>query len=149
MSTSLGGRAAAWQRRLGSGFDAKAIESLLALDPQETEGLMLRLLKAFEESLSTHARALEFAVQEGDVQACGRAAHAVRSASTSMGALDFAEACLALERQAHALAPHAMLQPVGDPARQSVMSAAAGVAQQAQRLRAQVQQAWRDGPCGA
>lgn len=140
MTTGTQDRASAWQQRLGEGFERLAIERLLALDPEETSCLMLRLLEAFEDALRSQMLLLEAASARGDMQGCRRAAHAVRSASNSMGAVAFAQACQALELQAHAL---------GDQARsvqalQGVQQHAQEVAQQGRALLLQVQRVLRD-----
>lgn len=95
-----GARAVAWAQRLGAGFDAAALERLIALDPDESTGLMPQLVALFEESLRVQTQALEAALAAVDLDALRRAAHSVRSAAMSMGALEFAQACTALEQQA-------------------------------------------------
>lgn len=140
MNTDSTDRAAAWLQRLGEGFERSPLERLLALDPGESSGLMPRLLEAFEASLQSQLLALETAMQQGDTQGCRRAAHAVRSASNSMGAMAFAQACHALELQARALshgAPSAA-------ALLEVQRLGQDVAQQGRRLLLQVQRALRD-----
>ena len=138
-------RTAAWLQRLGAGFDRQAVERLLALDPQEALGLMPQLLQAFEESLQTHLLGLQQALEQGDVQGCRRAAHAVRSASNSMGALEFAAACHALEKLAYGFSQEAEASPAvdsaGAPGLQRVQEQAGIVMRLGHQLLQQVRQA--------
>lgn len=139
-------RVASWLQRLGAGFDRAAVERLLSLDPQEEAGLMPRLLEAFETSLQAQLSDLQAAVERHDAQACRRAAHSMRSAGNSMGALDFAAACHALELHAHALHQAHPAGAAGAPDLPGLLMQATKLTQQGHHLLAQIRHARHDEP---
>ena len=128
-----GRQALAWAQRLGPGFEAAALQRLIALDPAEEAGLMPQLLTLFEASLHAQADALEAAIGTADLDSIRRAAHTVRSSAMSMGAQDFAQACLRLE--------HRALERLRSPApqdKEAVLRDGAEVLERARALRQQV-----------
>lgn len=129
-------RARDWAQRVGPDIDAATVERLMALDPDDQTGLMARLLSLFESTLRQQLEAMETALEAADVPGVRRAAHALRSASASFGALHFAQACADLER----LARESSAQP--SPACDEALRApAAGWGSQARDLLSRVQSA--------
>ncbi len=128
-----------WAQRLGPGFEAEALDRLLALDPEEKAGLLPRLIGAFEESLRAQAQSLALGIHASDFDRIRRAAHTARSSSRSLGAESFAAACLELEQLAHALGAPAPGQVQPDAAK--VLGQARDLEHQTQALLAQVVQA--------
>lgn len=132
-------RAQVWADRLGPGFSVAPLRRLLALDPEEQTGLVLRLLGVFEDSLRAQSEALEQGMVSADFDRIRRAAHTVRSSSLSMGAEAFAAACLDLERSAQALAADTAAPPGSAAAEpEAVLHQARDVLAQARALVAQV-----------
>lgn len=78
-------------------LDAAALDQLRQLDPTGGSGFVARVLGTYERSLARH---LAEARQAGDAaqwDKLGRAAHTLKSASASVGALVFSSLCAELE----------------------------------------------------
>lgn len=94
--------AVGWAERLGPRFDSAALERIVVLDPDGRDGLMPQVLDLYAQSMETHRVQIEQAARQGDAEGLRRAAHGLRSASGSVGALSLAAACLQLEHEASA-----------------------------------------------
>ena len=79
-------------------FDMGALQRLTELDPNGVDALLARLFELYSTSLQEQLELMDSAAQREDLNSLKRAAHAIRSASVSIGALAHAEACTQLER---------------------------------------------------
>jgi HPt (histidine-containing phosphotransfer) domain-containing protein len=86
-------------------FDAVALARLRELDPAGRNGVLQRVLGAFENSLVRMLAQLEAQRQAPDAGAVAALAHTVKSSSASVGALDLAAACAAVELRLRTAAP--------------------------------------------
>ena len=89
----------ALQACLGADFSPQALERLRALDPSGGAGLIGRLFALYADVLHTQCTAVEHGVRQSSHDEVRRAAHSLRSSSLSIGAEDFAQRCLELERR--------------------------------------------------
>lgn len=80
-------------------LDEQALERLRELDPQGTNGLIKRVLKAFEGSLQRLLVQLQDARRQGDHAAIRHVAHTLKSSSASVGALELSRLCAEIERR--------------------------------------------------
>ncbi len=99
IETSLAGAAlpAATQGRSTASLDATAVSGLRELDPQGRNGLVERVVKAFQESLARLAPQLLGALQANDVKVIRHVSHTLKSSSASIGALRLSRLCAELE----------------------------------------------------
>jgi len=74
-----------------------SLDQLRALDPQGGSAFLTRVLSTFQRSLARHGECLDQADRSGDLQALSHAAHALKSASSSVGAMTLSARCAALE----------------------------------------------------
>ena len=74
-----------------------SLDQLRALDPLGGTAFVTRVLSTFQRSLASHGAGLEQAGRCGDLQALSHAAHALKSASASIGAMTLSARCAALE----------------------------------------------------
>jgi HPt (histidine-containing phosphotransfer) domain-containing protein len=81
-------------------FDAAALGRLRELDPDGRNGVLPRVLAAFESSLARLLGQLVAERDAGQAAAAGAIAHTLRSSATSVGALRLASACEQVERAA-------------------------------------------------
>lgn len=81
-------------------LDAASLARLRQLDPDGSRGFVNQVLRTFEASLVRHLAALDEARAQGDLKRAGDVAHTLKSSSASIGALDFAHGCAAVERLA-------------------------------------------------
>ena len=88
----------AWMERLGPGWDAQAVDDLMALDPQAEAGLVLTLMSRFAQSLQQWDTALEQAWQGRDAEVLRRGAHTLKSSAATVGAARLAAAARAFEQ---------------------------------------------------
>jgi histidine phosphotransfer protein HptB len=91
-------------------LDLHALDRLRDLDPQGTQGVLPRVLRAYEQSLLRHGDDLRAAMAAGDTERVSRIAHTLKSSSASVGALRLSRLCAELER-AMRTEPLAALQP--------------------------------------
>ncbi|HSI50025.1 MAG TPA: Hpt domain-containing protein [Ideonella sp.] len=78
-------------------LDSASLDQLRALDPQGSSGFVKRVLDTFLRSLQNQREAVAAATASGDLKALSHAAHALKSASASVGALPLSRLCAALE----------------------------------------------------
>ena len=80
-------------------LDATALERLRLLDPEGRNGVVVRVLTAFEASLVRMLGQLAAQPDPGDALAVADIAHTLKSSSASVGALRLAAACSELEQR--------------------------------------------------
>ncbi|MED5619902.1 response regulator [Ideonella sp. BN130291] len=80
-------------------LDAQALERLRELDPSGANGLLNRVLRAFEGSLQRLLQQLQDARRVGDHAAMRHVAHTLKSSSASVGALELSKVCADIERR--------------------------------------------------
>lgn len=80
-------------------LDAPSLDRLRELDPKGTNGLIVRVLKAFEGSLQRLLAQLQDARRQGDHAAIRHVAHTLKSSSASVGALELSRLCADIERR--------------------------------------------------
>jgi HPt (histidine-containing phosphotransfer) domain-containing protein len=83
-------------------LDAAALERLRELDPSGVDRLLERVVKAFEASATRLIPQLREGACSGDLHGVKQVAHALRSASASVGALKLSRLCADMEAQARA-----------------------------------------------
>lgn len=81
-------------------LDAGALARLHELDPDGRRGFVAQVLKTYEVSMERQLARLRDAMAAGDARSAAEVAHTLKSSSASVGALDFVQHCLALERAA-------------------------------------------------
>ncbi|MEW6707440.1 MAG: ATP-binding protein [Pseudomonadota bacterium] len=79
-------------------LDAQALERLRELDPTGANGLLARVLKAFEGSLQRLLQQLQDARGTADLAAMRHVAHTLKSSAASVGALELSKLCAEIER---------------------------------------------------
>jgi two-component system, sensor histidine kinase and response regulator len=99
IESSLAGAAplAATQARGTASLDAAAVSGLRELDPEGRNGLVERVVKAFQESLARLAPQLLSAMQANDAKVIRHVSHTLKSSSASIGALRLSSLCAELE----------------------------------------------------
>ena len=80
-------------------LDAQALDRLRELDPNGANGLLARVLKAFEGSLQRLLQQLQDARGTADHAAMRHVAHTLKSSSASVGALELSRLCADIERR--------------------------------------------------
>jgi CheY-like chemotaxis protein len=80
-------------------LDAQALDRLRELDPSGANGLLARVLKAFEGSLQRLLQQLQDARGTADHAAMRHVAHTLKSSSASVGALELSRLCADIERR--------------------------------------------------
>jgi histidine phosphotransfer protein HptB len=83
-------------------LDAQALARLHELDPDGRNGVVERVLRAFETSLLRQMAQLAEARDGGDTTAIGQLAHTLKSSSGSIGALALSARCAEIERAVRA-----------------------------------------------
>ena len=78
-------------------LDELALSRLRELDPDGRQGVLMRVLAAFETSLSRMLVQLQTEIQAGHPDVVSGVAHTLKSSSASVGALDLAKACADVE----------------------------------------------------
>jgi len=86
-------------------LDAAALARLRELDPDGRQGVLLRVLAAYETSLARMLGQLHAARDAGDAGAVAELAHKLKSSSASVGAIALAATCAEIERRLRAGAP--------------------------------------------
>jgi len=81
----------------GTILDVETLQSLVELGGEDDPDLLAELLGLFLEDSTRRVQSLVQALEQGDIRAAGRAAHALKSASASLGALRFSDACREIE----------------------------------------------------
>jgi HPt (histidine-containing phosphotransfer) domain-containing protein len=80
-------------------LDAAALARLRELDPEGRLGVVERVLKAFETSLSRMIGQLQAERAGGNAGVVAAVAHTLKSSSASVGALALSRACAEVERR--------------------------------------------------
>lgn len=83
--------------RIATPLDAVALAGLRDLDPQGRNGLLERVVKAFQDSLARLSPQLRSAMATGEVKGIRHVAHTLKSSSASIGALRLSALCAELE----------------------------------------------------
>jgi hypothetical protein len=78
-------------------LDEAALDALRALDPDGRQQVLRRVLQTYDSSARRLLGALSDACAQADWAAAERIVHTLKSSSASVGALDFARRCAALE----------------------------------------------------
>jgi HPt (histidine-containing phosphotransfer) domain-containing protein len=78
-------------------IDPQSIERLRQLDPSGQQGVLDRVLRAYEASLGRHLDDVALSLSTGDLDRMARAAHTLKSSSAAVGALTFAQLCADIE----------------------------------------------------
>jgi HPt (histidine-containing phosphotransfer) domain-containing protein len=78
-------------------IDADAIERLRQLDPTGQQGVLVRVLRAYEASLNRHLGDVGEALAAADSDRLARAAHTLKSSSAAVGAITFSQRCAEIE----------------------------------------------------
>ncbi|MFT3822253.1 MAG: Hpt domain-containing protein [Rubrivivax sp.] len=112
-------------------IDPQAIARLRELDPGGQQGVLRRVLQAYETSLGRHLVDIGQAVAAGDADRLSRSAHTLKSSSAAIGAMGFSQRCADLEhhlRGDRQLPPAAELQALIDEGRQVLAAVGAMLA---------------------
>ncbi len=112
-------------------IDPEAIERLRELDPTGQQGVLRRVLQAYESSLGRHLGDIEQAMAAGDAERLSRSAHTLKSSSAAIGAMSFSQRCADLEhhlRSQPQLPPAADVQALIDEGRQVLTAVGAMLA---------------------
>ncbi len=80
-------------------LDAQALDRLRELDPSGANGLLARVLKAFDGSLQRLLQQLQDARRVADHAAMRHVAHTLKSSAASVGALELSRLCAEIERR--------------------------------------------------
>ena len=78
-------------------LDPQALDRLRELDPDGRQGVLMRVLAAFETSLSRMVVQLQAERVAGHPDVVASVAHTLKSSSASVGALGLAKACAEVE----------------------------------------------------
>jgi HPt (histidine-containing phosphotransfer) domain-containing protein len=81
-------------------LDPEVIDGLLALGGDDDPGLLGELIEMYLDDAEQRMTVMLAALESGDCETVGKAAHALKSASANMGALEFSKVCLELEQNA-------------------------------------------------
>lgn len=81
-------------------IDPEAIVRLRELDPTGQQGVVQRVLRAYETSLTRHLGDIASARDGGDLDRLMRAVHTLKSSSAAVGALAFSQRCADIEQAA-------------------------------------------------
>lgn len=80
-------------------LDAASLQRLHELDPQGTNRVVERVLRAFEASLLRLLPQSVQALRDGDHEAVRHVAHTLKSSSASVGALELSRRCADIENR--------------------------------------------------
>lgn len=94
----VAGSAAAGASAMSPLIDPEAIERLRQLDPTGQQGVLRRVLQAYETSLTRHLAEVSEAAAQGDGDRLARSAHTLKSSSAAVGAMAFAQHCADAEQ---------------------------------------------------
>lgn len=78
-------------------LDAACLDQLRQLDPTGGNGFVTRVLDTYAKSLDRHEAEARAARMDAKWEALGRAAHTLKSASASVGAVQFSQICADVE----------------------------------------------------
>jgi HPt (histidine-containing phosphotransfer) domain-containing protein len=80
-------------------LDPTALQRLHELDPQGTQRVVERVLRAFDASLARLLPQSRQALEQGDHEAVRHVAHTLKSSSASVGAMALSRCCGEIENQ--------------------------------------------------
>ncbi len=83
-------------------LDPASLQRLHELDPQGTNRVVERVLRAFEASLARLLPQAQQALAQGDHEAVRHAVHTLKSSSASVGALELSRGCGEIENRLRA-----------------------------------------------
>lgn len=78
-------------------LDEQALGRLRELDPEGRQGVVMRVLKAFETSLARMQSQLQAELDAPHADVVSGVAHTLKSSSASVGALELAKVCAEVE----------------------------------------------------
>ncbi len=78
-------------------LDPKALALLRELDPDGRQGVLMRVLTAFDTSLARMIMQLDAESDSGDAGVVAGIAHTLKSSSASVGALELSRVCAEVE----------------------------------------------------
>lgn len=78
-------------------IDPDAIARLRQLDPTGQQGVLVRVLQAYESSLERQLSEVAHALEQSDPDRMARAAHTLKSSSAAVGAMTFSSRCADIE----------------------------------------------------
>ena len=78
-------------------IDPQAIERLRELDPSGQQGVVGRVLQAYQASLARHLADIRTALAGADLDRLVRTAHTLKSSSAAVGATHFSQRCADVE----------------------------------------------------
>lgn len=81
-------------------IDPQSIERLRELDPTGQQGVLQRVLQAYETSLTRHLADIGTVAGPADLDRLARSVHTLKSSSAAIGALAFSQRCADLEHLA-------------------------------------------------
>ena len=84
----------------GAILDTETLAALVELGGEDDPGLLQELVELFVDDAGRRVQGILAALDRGDIEAIGRAAHALKSAAANLGALPFSAACRELEASA-------------------------------------------------
>jgi hypothetical protein len=90
----------------GPVIDPQAIERLRELDPSGQQGVLRRVLQAYETSLTRHLADIASARGDDDLDRLSRSVHTLKSSSAAIGAMGFSQRCADVEHQARSERRH-------------------------------------------
>lgn len=80
-------------------LDENSLDQLRQLDPSGGRSFMVRVVGTYDRSLEKHVAEARQALVAGQWDAVARAAHTLKSASASVGALAFSQVCAEIEHR--------------------------------------------------
>lgn len=83
-------------------IDPQAIERLRELDPQGLQGVLSRVLRAYDNSLTRHLVDIGIARDTSDLDRLLRVVHTLKSSSAAVGAMSLSQRCADIEHIARA-----------------------------------------------
>ena len=94
-------------------IEETALQRLQELDPTGESHLVQNLIELFHKGTPEMLEKIRHSIHQNDLQAASKAAHALRSSCTSLGALRMAELCWRIERNSSTISAQD-LQRVAD-----------------------------------
>lgn len=80
-------------------LDENSLDQLRQLDPSGGSSFLVRVLGTYDRSLEKHVAEARQALDAGQWDTVARAAHTLKSASASVGALVFSQVCAEIEHR--------------------------------------------------
>jgi len=89
-------------------LDPRAIERLHELDPTGSQGVVERVLRAYQNALARQIDEIDAARGADDSERLSRLAHTLKSSSASVGAVRLSQLCAGVERALRTQPPAAL-----------------------------------------